>query len=148
MLAVLPSLLRFWWRSMCFLHCVELNIAVIVIAMLCANAAQHPPIAQMPQHFGKHQKPAEAKQQTQCHHCIHLVNQTSTKTTLSVCNVIFFSTCNSDIGNVSRFSSHACPIASQTTTSLPSHSLHSRIALMNVTFQPSQRNFWLLVATV
>ena len=33
-----------------------------------------------------------------------------------------------------RFSSHACPIASQTTTSLQSHSLHSRIALTNVTF--------------
>ena len=33
-----------------------------------------------------------------------------------------------------RFSSHACPIASQTMTSLQSHSLHSRIALTNVTF--------------
>ena len=49
---------------------------------------------------------------------------------------------------MSRFSSHACPIASQTTTSLWSHLLHSRIALTNVTFCPSQRNFQLSAATV
>ena len=35
---------------------------------------------------------------------------------------------------LSRFSTHACSIVSQTTTSLQSHSLHSRIALTNVTF--------------